>query len=155
MLWLFYIYVLFEFHLGKTWLCYWWSCKIKIAPLVTTENCLVFITWQQKNATKKIFHIFWIIGCTNKNEEPLSVRIRQNWKFFILTNSNFIHFFNYVAFVTETPFSKENFFLTISTKNMATKNNSGIWKHDNFLNFRRQYLMVSNRSHVFVLVSVF
>ena len=66
-----------------------------------------------------------------------------------VTQIFFIFRYN-VAFARET----KTFFLDTSTGNMATKNISQIWNHDNFLNFRRQYLIMPNRSHVFVMVCV-
>ena len=67
---------------------------------------------------------------------------------------SFLGIYN-VAFVRVKPCPKENFILATSIRNMAAKIISEIWSHDNFLNFSRQYLMVPNRSHLIVMVSVF
>ena len=52
-------------------------------------------------------------------------------------------------------FPEKNFFWPPLPEIWLPKITQKFGNHDNFLNFRRQYLMVPNISHVFVMVLVF
>ena len=78
-------------------------------------------------------HVWFFIIYIIYVKKPLSVIIMQIRTFAYWPTQIFLIFRYNDAFVRVKPFSKTKFFLATSIRNMAAKNISEIWSHDNFL----------------------